>query len=102
MNTNHILCVLEQEWDFDDGFLGRLRYGEFEVASLHRLLAVLETFSLNDSEDINRRLVSLLWYMPLFMEWQKERVQEEGGDRLALQNAINQVQTHVERLLGVP
>jgi len=102
MNINHVLCVLEQEWDFEDGFLGRLRCGEFEVAGLHRLLAVLETISLNDSEDINRRLVSLLWYMPLFMEWQKERVQEEGGDRLALENAINQVQTQVERLLGVP
>jgi hypothetical protein len=55
-----------------------------------------------EGESINRRIVSLLWYMPLFMAWQKDRVQEAGGDAAGLERAANEVQSIVERVLGIP
>lgn len=102
MEITSAIAEVEREWDFDSGFLGRLRRDEFDTASLNRLLRVLKLIHTEKDIFINRRLVSLLWYMPLFMEWQKERVHEAGCDMAAFNKAINQVQSQVERILGVP
>ncbi len=102
MNDPAVISLLEREWDFETGFFGLLRRGEFRVDCLRRLLTVLESTDLSDGVTINRRIVSLLWFMPLFMEWQRERIHQQGGDTEALGKAINQVHCNVERLLGVP
>ena len=102
MDISLVVSRLEREWDFESGFFGLLRRGEFDRTSLQRLLAILEGINFKDDGVINRRLVSLLWFMPLFMEWQKERVQEQGCDMVTFEKATNQVHNHVERLLGLP
>jgi hypothetical protein len=102
MDTNSVIANLEREWDFDTGFFGRLRQGWFDRGSLSRLIRVLEVIDLRDNSTVSRRVVSLLWYMPLFMVWQRERVQEAGADGPELDKATNQVQQLVEQILGIP
>ncbi len=76
MNTKQTIEYLEREWDFDNGFFGLLRRGEFDAARLDRLDKLLSVLDYEDEEFVNHRIVSLLWYIPLFMSWQRERVLE--------------------------
>lgn len=93
---------LEQEWEKPDGFLGRLRIGTFDHDGLERLMQLLQSIDVNDTTTFDRRFVSLLWYIPLFMSWQRERVHEQGGSVKDLNRAINRIQEQLERILGVP
>jgi hypothetical protein len=93
---------LEREWDLDNGFFGQLWRGELNGASLNRLVESLSVLDFRESETVNRRVVSLLWYMPLFMGWQRERFQESGGDIAEFDKAVNLVENLVERVLGTP
>jgi hypothetical protein len=48
----------------------------------------------------DRRLVSVLWYLPLVVGWQEERVPQEDRDKVRdLQGAII---GRLEEVLGVP
>ncbi len=93
---------LEYEWSPETGFFWRVRQGRFEVDGFERALKTLAAFSPTEETEIPRRLVSLLWYIPLLMRWQIERVQENGGDATAYLKAITVMTNEVERLLGVP
>jgi 5,10-methylene-tetrahydrofolate dehydrogenase/methenyl tetrahydrofolate cyclohydrolase len=44
----------------------------------------------------------MLWYMPVFMHWQNEQVQESGIDARVYELAANRIQEQIERILGVP
>jgi len=102
MNNESIVSELEREWDFDCGFFGMLRRGIFDVTALRRLICILDAMNLQDEVFVSRRVVSLLWYMPLFMGWQRERIEASGGDTEEFDKATDLVQPSVERLLGVP
>lgn len=101
MNLEDLITELEQEWDLETGFLGVLRYGQFHLDKLERLVSCLERIPPFE-EFVPRRLVSLTWYIPLFMIWQKERVIEENGDFPALDSAIDRVTNLLEEKLGTP
>jgi hypothetical protein len=47
-------------------------------------------------------MLSLVWYIPSFLEWQKERVLEHGGDEVLYEKFITDVQNSMEISLGVP
>ena len=49
-----------------------------------------------------RRVVSLLWYIPLFMQWQVDRVRENGGDVPAYTRAITFDDERNRAAVGVP
>ena len=48
------------------------------------------------------RLVSVLWYVPISMEWQIDRVRENGGDIAEYMAAIATFTAEIQRILGVP
>jgi len=102
MTIEEIIEHLEREWDFESGFFGRLRRGHFDPACYDRLIRALDRIETPQTVALNRRMVSLLWYMPIFMHWQQERVQSNGADLIAFERAINHVQGSIERILGVP
>src|SRR5262245_54674866 len=102
MDVSLVISKLEREWDLDGGFLGLLRNGKFDAAKLSRLILTLKQIRFRDGDAISRRVVSLLWYMPIFMEWQRERVEECGGDLKKLDRASDRVLGQLERSLGVP
>lgn len=102
MSYENEVRSLEHEWSPEHGFFWRIRQGHFDVDSLERVRRVLSSISIQEETDIPRRLVSLLWYIPIFMQWQIDRVKERGADELAYIESITAITNEVERLLGVP
>ena len=102
MEMQSVIAQLEQEWEQPGGFLGNLRMGIFDPAGFERLAKILESVEIGDTGTIDRRFVSLTWYIPIFMGWQRERLQEKGGDVRELEIATNRILGELERILGVP
>ncbi|HET9671385.1 MAG TPA: hypothetical protein VFQ40_00880 [Actinomycetota bacterium] len=93
--------VLSSAWALPDGALYRLRQGELDVARIDELIRFLRTIAIPHEATIPKRLVSLLWMLPDFMEWQVDRVIERGGSG-ALRTRAQLVRNEVERILGMP
>lgn len=96
---------LDLEYDRAGGFLGLLRTGVFDPQGASRLLGLLSSLELElelGDGPVDRRLVQLLWYMPIFLQWQKERFELAGGDVEAVESTLNEVLSILEGVLGVP
>ena len=96
------IAELESFWEPDDGVFWRLRHGQFVEADVMAFVQYLDGLEVPEDAILPRRLVSLLWYVPLVMQWQADRVLEAGGDRVAHSRTITAVTNELERLLGVP
>ena len=102
LTVARLIEMLEAEWA-EDGFLGRLRRGTFEPSGYTRLKEKLDLIRFKEGDAIDRRLVSLLWFVPTLMSYQRERVAERGGDVAALDQALNEVRSKLLRdILGTP
>lgn len=102
MNLETVIERIRKEWDIEDGFLGAVRYRNYDPDRLERLINVLKETTVQDEICIERELVRLLWFIPLFLEWQKPSFRESGKDPLVLDSAINRVLEELYRILGVP
>ena len=93
---------LEGEYEERTGFIGKLRFGTFDEPGLDRLLGTLR--SIEPMGLGNRRIVSLLWWLPWIIEWQVQRLTREGAASKAerLSSAESAVFNEVERILGTP
>ncbi|MGI8542653.1 MAG: hypothetical protein ACR2MD_04155 [Aridibacter sp.] len=93
---------LESYWNIDDGLFYELRYkGILDIEKSEKFVQLLESIEIS-GEQINRRLVSLLWYLPLFLTWQKERISEQGGEIGEIEDWTNEIISILEKKLGVP
>ncbi|HTV42881.1 MAG TPA: hypothetical protein VMF08_20110 [Candidatus Sulfotelmatobacter sp.] len=103
MNNEELITLIEAEWDLDNGFFGKLRQGQFDWECYLRCRDILDRIrcEAGQGENISRRLVSLVWYIPLFMGWQTERVKGSVDDQ-EYQKAANEFQTKIQEILGVP
>jgi hypothetical protein len=102
MSYEHEIDAMESEWTPDGGFFWKIRQGHFAPDDFERALNKVSGISIAEDADLPRRVVSLLWYIPLFMQWQVERVRENHGDVAAYTKAITAMTNEIERLLGVP
>lgn len=93
--------ALTEEWS-EDGFLGKVRYLEFDETGFERLVSTLEKVSLESETQLDKRLVSLLWFIPLFLEWQKPNFEKAGKDVQQLEQASNRIIPLLYEILGVP
>ena len=98
--TEEQILQLESAWD-SEGFLGHLRDGKFDNNLYQDFIFLLHSISFDEDALISKKIISLLWYIPLFMEWQRERVQntisvnEYDLKRTSIANEL-------ERILGIP
>jgi hypothetical protein len=99
-DTKRLIAELEAAYDLEEGFLGLLRGGHLDSLERDRFLGLLQSIDLEPADAIDRRLVGLLWYVPLFMQWQLDRLDDE--EQALLRAAIDQVTNQLERILGVP
>jgi|SRR5665213_2832088 len=102
MSYEKEIDALESEWSLDHGFFWRVQQGHFTPRDFERALNKVSAIKIEEDANVPRRVVSLLWYIPLFMQWQVERVQEKKGDVKAYAMAITTMTNEIERLLGVP
>jgi hypothetical protein len=94
---------LEAEWSKPDGFFWMLREWQFHQDAFHRLLKTIQNIHIpEESADIDRDLVRLLWFSPTFLSWQQERVAAEGSDSATLDEAISRLVEALYGVLGVP
>ena len=97
------ILKIESEWEPENGFFWRLRQGLFAEEDFDRVLAKVSSVSIpSDDTLIPKRLVSLIWYIPLFMTWQQERVELAGSDAESYSKAITEMTNEVTRVLGFP
>jgi len=100
--TKEWIRELESAWSEPDGFLFKVREGSFDEEKGANLVSLLKSIKLPKEDTIDRRLVALVWYIPIFLTWQIERVVEGGGSASAFRRFSNEVHAIVEDLLGVP
>lgn len=100
-NVQNWITSLENAWA-ENGFLWKVRQGDFNDHEGEVFIKLLLSIKLNPDEPLNRRFVSLIWYLPLFLSWQTERVIENGGNRLLYETFTNKVSGIIEDILGVP
>jgi hypothetical protein len=97
-----LIKSIEIEWEFENGFLWKVRQGQFDPVDFERTRKKLQSLMIDETENLPRRLVSILWYMPLFLSWQTKRVREAGGDIESYARAVSSITNEVERILGTP
>ncbi|CAG0962059.1 hypothetical protein ANRL4_00732 [Anaerolineae bacterium] len=102
MNHLQAISKLEFEWSPEEGFFWRIREGQFIASDYNRAFRMIASIDSSRAQEIPLRFVSLLWYIPLFMQWQVERVVEAGGDRKQYEQAVTEITNEIERILGVP
>lgn len=92
-------AVLEELWTNE---LYRIRQGEFSQGIVDRIIRVLDHIETPPGDAIEKGLVANLWYMPQFIDWQKDRVMAKGTDLLTFSNFRNAVEDRVVKILGQP
>lgn len=104
MDIAAAIPLIEREWELEVGFFGRLHAGVFDTASLERVAKLLESIVIDDTPMIDRRFVALTWYIPQFMRWQREGIEQRQLriDVRQLELAENRLSGLLDRILGVP
>ncbi|MDQ5824263.1 MAG: hypothetical protein M3441_08625 [Chloroflexota bacterium] len=98
---------LDREWELETGFFGLLRSGTFDQERADKVISILQVLASDVSQDstadaLDRRLVELTWFIPLFMSWQRGRIEQLGGDLRGFDDTVDAVVSLLQRILGVP
>jgi hypothetical protein len=101
MDIYQFTGCLDLQWD-SEGFLGQLRDGHYVPDAGRDFLELLKQIEIKENDLIPKRLVSLLWYLPIFLLWQADRIYESGGNSTEYKLFVNQVTNILEDRLGVP
>jgi hypothetical protein len=101
MDFSGIIQQMDAEWD-TNGFFDRVRRGDYDAKQAQGIIETLRAISIGEDEQLPKRLVSLLWYLPSFLGWQVERVAENGGDRTAYERFVAEITNVLEEVLGTP
>ncbi|MFE0047509.1 hypothetical protein [Streptomyces albireticuli] len=97
-----VLEALDLAWDPDEGVLGKLREGVYDSALAEGYIEVLNGVEISEGEMLHPDFVRLVWFGPLFSEWQVDRVVENGGDRQEVANFSDKVRERIMEILGTP
>lgn len=104
MTEENIIKILNNAWEIEGGFFYEIRSRKLDLKKGAELHHSLKNFELSTKSTIDRNLVRLLWYIPIYLDYQKETlkpilVDKEYLDYIKLANGI---QEEIERLLGYP
>ena len=103
MNADQLVVFLETQWA-DGELFDRLRVGVFSQQQAGVFLECLRTAHLPLNEDgvVPVRLLSIAWFIPLFLTWQKERVAEASGAVDDYARFLDEVFNILTDVLGAP
>lgn len=104
METSEIIDRLQHEWGDEKGFFWQLREGFFTQSGFERFKQIVNDVDFADAEVLDRHIVRLLWFIPLFMKWQEEQMKthntEEDFEKYL--RATEWAQDHIADILGWP
>lgn len=98
---DELLELLDEAWDEESGFLGKLRFGKFDPDAGEAYVALLSRIP-PIGETVEARLVQLIWFAPMFIEWQLERAAKSEDELRQLTRIATQVHEAVSNILGIP
>ncbi|MGW2887450.1 hypothetical protein [Streptomyces griseoruber] len=98
---SELIELLDEAWDDESGFLGKLRSGKFDPDAGEAYVALLSRIP-PIGETVEARLVQLIWFAPMFIEWQLERAAKGEDERRQLTRIATQVHEVVSNILGIP
>lgn len=101
MISRDVISQLDEAWDDETGFLGRLRFGNFDEAAGERYVGLLRSLP-EISVDFDPRVVTLIWFAPQFIEWQCDRVATSELERSKIRRIATGVHEAVAEILGIP
>ena len=104
MDKEKLVDVLGDAWDEEIGFFFSIRNRKFERDKGVFLLKHLKEFSTPDGDLINKEMVRFIWYIPIYLEYQKENL-NIALKKNPVEDAwkiLSQIQAEVERILGYP
>ena len=78
LSDEQIKTKLIWQWENADGFFFKFRFGTFDKDECKKTLDIIEEIEFGRHNMIDRKIVDLIWFVPLFLEWNKERVIENG------------------------
>lgn len=97
-----VLEALDGAWGEESGYLGMLRYGRFSEEAGEKLLALLDSIEVGEGERLHPDFVRLVWFAPLFAEWQTERAVERGADQEKVALVADRLRERLMEILGTP
>ncbi|WP_461086541.1 hypothetical protein [Spirosoma flavus] len=94
---------LDQHWD-ESGFFGSLRDRELKFDLGQEVLGILSEVDFSEIDHIPKNYFTLLWFIPLFMEWQGQWLPEYAEKSVIHKYAVlqNGIAGEIERILGIP
>ncbi len=101
MEIDQIIEAIENQWD-EEGILGKIRVGEFNSEAGKEFIYLLEKINIDDDSAVPKRLLTILWYLPTFLIWQRERIDEKGANVSEYDHFVTGVHNTLENVLGVP
>lgn len=101
---NNLLNALDKAWDEEAGFLFGIRNRNFDEKEGLLLLEALRSYLSPEEACIDRDLVRLLWFIPLYMEYQTYNIKQAFDEETLqkYQDISNQILDEVSRILGYP
>lgn len=101
MKMNEITESIEASWGCD-GLFGRIREGIFNSDLANLFLTTIKELDFENDELLPKRLISMLWYLPIFLEWQRERVRVNSDNIEEYEAFVTNIQNALEDILGIP
>jgi hypothetical protein len=86
--------LIENEYDLETGAIGKLRWLEYDQAGFERLIAILKDIENDDDPKIDKRFVSLTWYIPIFMIWQTRSIKNDSS-------AVKEINQYSEKIAHI-
>ena len=99
MNQKDYIEAIGKSWDID-GFLGQLKEGVFDRGLYNELYKSLLMIDIKDDEEIQRGLIQVLWFVPIFMYRFKEYTQNISSREY--DGLRENIEEQLARIFGYP
>lgn len=104
MIEERIIKLLDNAWEMEEGFFYEIRNRNFDLKKGNGLHSLLQKIDLEKAKTIDKKLVRLLWYIPIYLDYQKDTLKPVLSDEKYTEyvRCANRIQGEVERILGCP
>ncbi|MBI1183447.1 hypothetical protein GC194_04215 [bacterium] len=100
MEIEELTSILDNSWT--KGFFYSLRNGVVDKSDFAILLNGLSRFSATHYTSFPKEFVSLIWFIPTFIDWQEERLLDNGVEKEEFKMIYDSMCNECERILGLP
>ena len=101
MNAVEFVDWMDLQWA-EGGILSEARDGIFREEDGRTFVERLASVDIADGSLVPKRLLSVLWMLPIFLHWQRDRVAEFSGNLKLYDQFCSRVTNVLGNVVGVP